>query len=67
TRAVGPYGLAAGGHPLRARREQPPLAAWPQLVVPTGSCPFAGVPWLQQTAPLQIRMEKIKEVKHPPL
>ncbi|RZS25178.1 hypothetical protein BHM03_00058337 [Ensete ventricosum] len=41
---AGPCGLAAGGRPLRARREQSPLASAPLTAAPAG--------WLQPTMPV---------------
>ncbi|RWV79024.1 hypothetical protein GW17_00059910, partial [Ensete ventricosum] len=64
-RAAAPSGLAAGGRPLRAVAGGCPLQAtagegprrsWPPLaggLVVVGR-PFAGGPWLQSTAPLQM-------------
>ncbi|RWV88510.1 hypothetical protein GW17_00049396 [Ensete ventricosum] len=39
-RAVATYGLATGGCPLRSRRGQQALAAWPQPFVPPGLVPL---------------------------
>ncbi|RWW40123.1 hypothetical protein BHE74_00054483 [Ensete ventricosum] len=81
SRVVGPCGLAAGGRPLRPSRSQScPRAAvalaggYPlQAPAPAGGRPFATRPcWETSTGRsyifvFQIRMEKIKEVKRPPL
>ncbi|RZS26726.1 hypothetical protein BHM03_00060104, partial [Ensete ventricosum] len=65
----------AGGCPLRSRREQQALVAWPLATAPywlattgrargaaapAGSRPFAGGPWLQPVAPLQVADRPIK-------